>query len=152
MNYLKIQQDVLKALCKGEKVEYFPTDNNGVFLTLRGSTHGWIVPEDQLHLDLAGAQLLTPLDMSAQGAPLTGTDFYRKGGCARQYNRPDGEVVYIDNGLLKYFDSPVLYQKGVPFGPVVVVEHPIDGRPEVVGLVCPVRVKETSDDREDWEG
>lgn len=146
MNYLKIQQDVLKALCKGEKVAYFHTENNGVFLTLRGGTHGWIVPRDQLHITLTGAQLMTALDMSYQGVPLSGTDFYRGGGCARQYNRPDGETVYLDVNLLKYFDSPFLYQQGGIYGPVVVVEHPGGGRPETVGLVCPTRVKDAEAD------
>lgn len=148
MNVLKIQQEVLKALCKGDRVLYYHTDE-GVFLSTSG-VHGWIVPEEHLHVNLAGAQVFTDLDLERlfiEKNKLIGTDEYRKGGVARRYKptRDQEASVYVNTNLLKYFDAPVLYQGPDVRGPIAVVEQPIDGEPLVVGLVLPVAIKD-----DDW--
>ncbi len=149
MNTLKIQQDVLKALCKGERVFYYHTDD-GVFLATSGS-HGWIVPDDQLRINLVGAQVFTNIELDLlfrEENKLIGTDEYRKGGVARRYRPTSAPAssVYVNIGLLKYFDAPTLYQE-YEKGPIAVVEQPIDGEPRVVGMVMPVIVK----DDDDWK-
>lgn len=148
MNVLKIQQEVLKALCKGERVYYYHTDE-GVFLSTNG-VNGWIVPEEHLHVSLAGAQVITDLGaerLFTAKNKLIGTDEYRKGGVARRYKPIEDPTtsVYVNTNLLKYFDAPVLYQGPNVRGPIAVVEQPIDSEPLVVGLVMPVAIKD-----DDW--
>ena len=150
MNILKVQQDVLKALCKGDRVLYYHTDTGDVFLATKGS-HGWIVPAELLQLKLIGAQQITDLgieELFRERNKLNGTDEYRKGGVARRYKptRSPESSVYVSTDLLKYFDAPTLYQGEDEKGPIAVVEQPFDGEPLVVGMVLPVVVKD-----DDWE-
>lgn len=151
MNFLKIQQDALKALIKAPKTvnTYSLEDEQGnpcTFLTINRAA-GYIIPDHLLLVDLTGAQTMLALELAELVRPknlLTGTDDYRLGGTARRYEKTDGflDDVYIKTELLKYFDLPQLYQDlDKPLGMIAVTEtDPDDGRPVLAGLVMPCRV------------
>lgn len=154
MNYLKVEQEILKALCKGKKVSYYSTGNS-VFVTTDGFV-GWMIPREALHLDLqTGAMPRVDLHLErarVSGCELQGTDQYRHGGTARRYLRggdPSDEV-YIDQSLLKCFEAPTFYQGERPTGPITIVEHDlVDGHPFIAGCVMPIRVKDEDNGNED---
>lgn len=148
MNSLKIQQEVLKALCAyPSKVRYTCPDSDHIFLTVDG-TVGWVLPEEWIHVNLKGAQTTTLFfSREATITPLNqlkATDEYRLGGSARRYLRTDESEleVYIDTAKLKYFDHPTVYQH--PRNPsVLYVTEDLygTGDPVWVGVVSPVKVK-----------
>lgn len=151
MNFLKIQQDALKALIKAPKTvnTYSLEDEQGnpcTFLTINRAA-GYIIPDHLLLVDLTGARTMLALELAELVRPenlLTGTDDYRLGGTARRYEKTDDflDDVYIKTELLKYFDLPQLYQDpDKPLGMIAVTEtDPDDGRPVLAGLVMPCRV------------
>lgn len=147
MNTLKIQQELLKALMtEPERVKYFPADDDrqrAVFLTVTG-TVGYVLPFDELRVDITLAQSMLDLDLDRVVRPenlLEGTDEYRRGGDARRYHRGKDEV-YVSKSLLKNFDDPRLYYD--PVRPLVVVteDRQQTGRYTIVGAVAPVLIKE----------
>lgn len=149
MNYLKIQQEVGKALLLQKHVSYYFYEGT-TFLTTTG-TVGWFVPDDKQLLKLTGAQAMASLgDYTEALRPeyqLIGTDTYRVGGSARMYTRRDGLTVYVDTALLKYFDHPTLYQMGGPLAPIAVAEDTFDtGEYDLTGIVCPKKVEPEEDD------
>lgn len=155
MNVLKIQQDLVKALIKGESVKYSEdfTETN-VFVTMNGQV-GYVLRKADLIVSLAGAQTCMDLNLEAVVGPrckLTGTDEYRRSGTARRFVYKDeatgevwGEDVYIDTGLIKYFDHPTFYKNPKYANDFCVVTEDIYGTGEqiVVGCVAPVIIKET---------
>ena len=158
MNFLKIQQDTLKALIKEPKtINTYPLeDEQGTpctFLTINKAA-GYIIPNHLLLVDLTGAQTMLDLELAKLVRPenlLTGTDDYRLGGTARRYEKTDTVLddVYIKTELLKYFDLPQLYQDlDSPRGMIAVTEtDPGDGRPVLAGLVMPCKVD--TDDKDE---
>lgn len=150
MNILKIQQDVLKAMLadpQSVKTYNFGIVKDYTFLTVSG-TVGWVVPTNSLRVNISGAQLC--MDMALQEIiedvnELVGTDEYRIQGTARRYIRKDDpfEDVYVDTGLLKYFDKPKLYQQGGHYSNPIAVTEDIYGTGEffLVGVVFPIKVK-----------
>ena len=154
MNTTKVQQDILKQLLvNSEKVKYTDFGMEHIFITTDGKV-GYILPVSWLRVDLSGAQIALNLDPARMVLNkiqpcnvLTPTDFYRHGGVARKYMRADGsDGPYVDQGLLKCFTNPTLYQDdtGV-LGPIAVVEEGFVGAAEkdAVGMVLPMNIKDT---------
>lgn len=152
MNVLKIQQEALKALfTAGNIVSYFNYDTDHVFITLNARV-GYIVPSDELRIDLRDAQAVTDIitdqieEAMHPSNRLIGTDEYRIGGTVRKYVWAEEEdrTAYFDTGLLKNFSNPELYKSRRHTASLAVVtEHGIgsDER-KVVGIVMPYRIEE----------
>ena len=155
MNILKIQQDLLKALIKGVNVKYSSdfTETN-TFITMDGKV-GYVIPDNDLLVDfkhLENAQPTMDLDLEdlvRLEYKLIGTDEYRRSGTARKYVSiddfsEDPEIVYVDTGLLKNFESPILYKRpGDPRSMCVVTEDRFNtGELTVVGMVMPTIIKD----------
>lgn len=151
MNVAKIQQELLKAMVVDpSKVRHIILNNGNVFLTVDG-TVGWILPFDQLRINLEGTQIASNLFEQAERIinidnQLKATDEYRLGGCARRYHRTDmldDVEVYIDTAKLKFFDHPTVYQDP-RYPSILYVTEDLygNGDPVWVGIVCPVKVKE----------
>ena len=90
MNVLKIQQELLKALCtEGKQVSYFIIDSEHVFVTVNAKV-GYVIPEAQLRIQMTGSQMVTDLitdqveEALHPSNRLTGTDEYRIGGTVRK--------------------------------------------------------------------
>lgn len=160
MNILKIQQDLVKALLKGEQVKYSEDfTETKVFVTIDGRV-GYVLRKEDLIVSLENAQTCMDMDLESVVGPsykLTGTDEYRRSGTARRFVYKDevsGEVrdedVYIDTGLIKYFDRPTFYKNPRYATDFCVVTEDIYGTGEqiVVGCVAPVIIKEAQKDFE----
>lgn len=151
MNTLKIQSEILKALIKGTPVKCSFHHTDKVFITLDGKVD-YIIPDHDLKLRLGEAEEIAPaiMDTALQTALepwnlLEGTDTYRRAGTARKYLNADGKEVYVDQGQLKCFDRPKLYQE--PDNALIVVTEDIyeAGAPIVVGVVCPINIEKEND-------
>lgn len=162
MNNLKIQQEILKAiLANPENVKHYNFENRigepCTFVTITDAV-GYVLRRDDLRVNLSGAQHVCDLDLKSlmqADNTLTGTDAYRRKGTARRYDPldPQASPTYVDTGLLKNFEDPVLFQlPGKPLSMIVVAEEPwYDGKLYVRGVVMPVKVdNETENDEEDW--
>lgn len=156
MNILKVQQEILKAVCANpENVKYYslanPDEEAGrLFLTIDGKV-GYVVPVEELRVLLRGSQIMADLDLDYLVKPenrLNGTDDYRIKGTARRYTRVDDflDDVYVDQSLLKLFDRPKLYQNPLrPLGVIAVTEDPNDtGEDVLAGIVMPCKVDRDS--------
>lgn len=150
MNVAKIQQEILKQLiADASRVKYFDAPEDKIFLTVDAYV-GYLLPRDQLHIELTGTQLSLSLwdliEDSTQNVHnlLMETDEYRLGGKARKYVRSDDTEaeIYVNQDLLKNFDHPQLWQlPGDPRRGIAVTEtFCSDGAPIPVGLVMPVQV------------
>lgn len=160
MNNLKIQQEILKAvLANPENVKMYPLETrNGedcTFVTITG-TVGYVLQQDDLRVRLTGANYMADLYLESlmkEENTLTGTDVYRRKGTARRYDSRDpmASPTYVDTGLLKNFDKPVLFQQpGDPLSMIVVAEEPWeDGKLYVRGVVMPTKMDEHETD-DDW--
>lgn len=151
MNTTKIQQEVLKQLiADASRVKYFEAPEGRIFLTIDAKV-GYLLPQDKLHLNLTGAQIGMDLyDLIVDSTErehnlLRETDEYRLGGTARKYLRSDDTEVeiYVDQGLLKNFDHPKLWQLPGNSNNAIAVTETFcsDGAPVPVGIVCSVKVK-----------
>ena len=149
MNILKIQQDVLKALLKDERVGHCKLKDGRVLITTCGAV-AHIIPEADLHLRLDSRPEATSLrglvDVAATyyaEHELTPTDNYIRAGKVREYIRNfDDVITYIDVANLKNFDKDAkLYQRGNNLAPVTVSERlPLEKEPSVVGVVMPMNI------------
>ena len=159
MNLLKIQQDLLKVIYKdgAEKIKFFVDDLYDHIFVMPNTYMGYVIPKDELRVDIAGAQMISRelINMKTiviDGYKLTGTDEYRNGGDARKYlKHEDAPPVYVDKNLLKNFDANAeLYQLGgSPLQPIAVVEDRYgDGSKVIVGMVMPCKVREPEKDHE----
>lgn len=161
MNHTKIQQEIIKALCAERKISAFRVpEAEKTFITV-DRVVGYLIPDKQLHVSLAGTQnavnvfgdSLTNLFQSVQ---LTGTDEYQLGGQARKYiaDRWPDTPVYVKTSILKNFEAPTLYttaqrEEQIPLAVCVVAEEkPFSEELEIVGLVCPVRIKDEEETEE----
>jgi hypothetical protein len=150
MNVLKIQQELLKQLIANpSQITYSIDEEARCSITTAGGTT-FVIPGDKLQISLKDAQLGTdPLYWAEDvaGDPkntLLPTDEYRHGGTARRYiqcRKPDS-AIYVDQGKLKVFDNPQLWQDPEhPYNPIVVTEQFIgDSSPVTVGIVFPTKV------------
>ena len=151
MNKDKVQQEALKLLLKStDLVKYYNPSADETCLILHGYV-GYMIPSDELRLRLAGVQRTLDLTDALEEAVgvagrLIATDEYRVGGTVRKYRRLDGQVVYVQTGLLKNFDHCELYQveEGHPEKNLIVVTETGIGADEeqIVGFVTPYRIKE----------
>lgn len=152
MNITKVQQEILKQLLANqENVKYHDFGDEHVFVTTNLKV-GYVLPTCWLRVNLSGAQISLDLaekvlDKVQPCNILAPTDFYRHGGVARKYMRADGtDGPYVDQGLLKCFTNPSLYQDDRDTrGIIAVVEEGFVGAAakDVVGIVMPMRVEET---------
>ena len=117
MNITKIQQEFLKQLIANpSQVTYSVDEENRYSLTTAGGVT-FVIPEEKLQLNLKNAQLGTDPWYWAEDIAgkmenaLLPTDEYRRGGTARRYipHTDPNSAIYVDTGLLKYFDSPQLW-------------------------------------------
>lgn len=150
MNTLKIQSEVLKALIKGTPVKRAYYDDK-VFITFDGKV-GYIIHDKDLRLCLDGAENIDNYIMEKALSTalnlfnlLEGTDTYRHAGTARKYLNDNGEEVYVDQGLLKCFDRPKLYQESDDSLIVVTEDIYEAGVPIVVGVVRPIKIEKEND-------
>lgn len=155
MNILKVQQEILKAVCANpENVKHFEFSGEDgetyIFLTVDGKV-GYVLNAETVKVNLRGAQYMTNLSLPGLVKPeniLNGTDDYRLKGTARRYTRVDDllDDVYVDQSLLKLFDRPKLYQDMLsPCGVIAVTEDPMDsGEDVLVGIVMPCKVDRDS--------
>lgn len=156
MNILKVQQEILKAVCANPgDVKYYslanPDEEEGrLFLTFDGKV-GYVVPVEELRVLLRGSRIMADLDLDDMVKPenrLSGTDDYRIKGTARRYTRVDVflDDVYVDQSLLKLFDRPKLYQNPLrPLGVIAVTEDPNGtGEDVLAGVVMPCKVDRDS--------
>lgn len=151
MNKDKIQQEALKLLLKSpDLVKYYNPTPDETCLILH-SLVGYMIPRDELRISLRDVQIMTDLTDALEEAVgvagrLTATDEYRIGGTVRKYKRLDGQVVYVQTGLLKNFDHCELYQvaDGHPERNLIVVTEVGIGADEeqIVGFTMPYRIKE----------
>lgn len=135
MNVLKINQEVLKDMLATKRTSFSYCDDDRLYIQVDPEV-GYFLDEEQMLVNLSGAQQAVPYDPEEVVAPrnlLVGTDEYRIGGTVRKYLHQNGTAVYIQTGLLKHFDAPVLYH--TEGSPVVVTEDAKD-RWSVVGLVA----------------
>jgi hypothetical protein len=150
MNIGKIQQEILKQLiADASRVKYFDAPEDKVFITTDGKV-GYILPEEEIHVKLAGAQISLSLydDIMDSTALMSNllmeTDEYRLGGKARKYLRSDDPEteIYVNQDLLKNFDHPQLWQAPGNQNKAIAVTEIFcsDGAPVPVGIVCPVKV------------
>lgn len=141
MNILKINQVILKDMLGEKRTGFHVCEDERVYVQVDPNV-GYFLEEEQLIVNLAGAQNAFPYDPEEVVAPknlLTGTDEYRIGGAVRKYLHTNETAVYIDTGLLKNFDAPTLYH--AEGSPVVVTEDKY-GAWAVVGLISEYVMKE----------
>lgn len=154
MNIAKVQQEMLKAVLKNPQAaahilledEYKGED---VVMCTPDCRVGYIFPTELLRVNLHDTRVLPTYNLHSIIKPanlLTGTDDYRLGGTARRYKRAEDWIaddVYVDQGLLKLFDQPVLYQDPThQYSIIAVVERPWeDDGDKLVGFVLPVKVE-----------
>jgi hypothetical protein len=156
MKNLKIQQEILKAVLANpeniatREIIGSHINDTGELVSING-TVGWLIPINTLCVMTADAKGLPFIDFDDIVRPenlLIGTDDYKRGGTARRYTRTEEHIlepdVYTDQSLLKYFDSPTLYQDPHNrYSVIAVTEHPWEeNRDVLVGFVMPVNVKE----------
>ena len=152
MNSIKVQQEILKALLSGKQpVRYSNYGLDEVCVTTDGKVV-YIMPEEELLVNLAGAQVSLDLlvgQIQATVRPanrLIGTDNYRMGGKARKYVRAEATEIssYFNTELLKHFTDPELYQDAGSTLSLAVVTERAPGTDErkIVGAVMPIRVAE----------
>lgn len=154
MNKDKVQQEALKLLLKStDLVKYYAPNALETCLILHGLV-GYMIPTDELRVNLTGVQRALDLtDALEEAVGVTGrliaTDEYRVGGTVRKYKRQDGQIVYVQTGLLKNFDHFELYQvaDGHPEKNLLVVTETGIGADEeqIVGFTMPFRVRDTEE-------
>lgn len=159
MNLLKIQQDLLKVIYKDGPVfiKFFEDELYDRIFVMPNQYMGYMIPVDELRVDIAGAQMISKDLVDLQqifehGYKLTGTDEFRNGGDARKYlKHDDAPPVYVDKSLLKNFDPYAeLYQLGgSTLQPIAVCEDRYGyGSKVIAGLVMPCKVREPEKDHE----
>lgn len=147
MNYLKIQQDLLKNAIKQEAGFLFGECSTETGNCIGVSKMGhvvWLIPKKYFMLDLdkLDTNNVKKTDISrwldkkpnqSKKAFMT-TDLKRTGKNIIAKIEGGGVEAWVDTALLKYFDNPDF---GVtsPTGVIEVFEDD-----KLVGLVCPVRV------------
>lgn len=161
MDYLKINQEAIKAIFKGTKwgckIPGYWLDEGHVFITFDGFV-GYILPRDKIAFDV---KYIAPLDnppAGLKGLPVqeivrTNTLYCRTGGVLMRKFKAEapGEWnVYIDNrylkmlekcaGELKFFQE-IAEVENMPIRPVVVHEKRI-GKFVPVMLITPVNVRD----------
>ena len=156
MNYLKLQQDLLKSAfnrdVKDKRFDGFFLKRENDILVGFDNTAFFSIPYDKLYIDLEKVfnarelqsleRLLKQIEKDTKLLTYTGNDKEvtlgkRKKGHLLQFQNSHGDDVFINKSLLKYydFDSLVLYGNGA-YHPVVIYE---DGL--FVGVACATRVK-----------
>lgn len=163
MKLEKIQIEILKAVLKDPmRVSCHETpDGTGWLVT----TNGYVVyniPKNLLRVDLNHCQMSMGLSdlfdraleiWPSHDKPLTPTDHYRRGGTVQRFLYDDDEnsPVYIDKNLLAVFDHPELYMIGnySPKNLLAVFEYTATtDDSEIVGIICPVNIKEDKKENE----
>ena len=155
MNYLKLQQDLLKSALnrdlKDKRFDGFFLKRENDVLVGFDNTAFFSIPYDKLYIDLEKVfyarelqsieKLLTLIEKDTVPLTYTGNDKEvafgkRKKGHLLQLQDSHGYDVFINKSLLKYydFDSLTLYGNGA-YHPAVIYE---DGL--FVGVACPTRV------------
>lgn len=144
MNILKINQEVLQDMLGTKRTSFSYCYDDRLYIQVDPEV-GYFLDKGQMLVNLGGAQQAYPYDPKEVVAPknlLVGTDEYRIGGTVRKYLHQNGTAVYIQTGLLKHFDAPVLYH--TEGSPVVVTEDAKD-RWSVVGMVAEYIMKQEED-------
>lgn len=154
MKMEKIQTEILKAVLKDPmKVICHETPDGAGWLVTTNKCVVYNIPTHQLRVDLNLCQrsmglpdLFERADETYLNRPLTPTDHYRRGGTAQRFLYHDREdcPIYVDTKLLAIFDSPELHMIGDynPKGLLAVVEYQMEDDPTIVGILCPVSIKE----------
>lgn len=158
MNYLKLEQDLLKSASnrdvKGKYFDGFFLKREDDVLVSFDRTAFFSIPYDELYIDVEKVfdarevktlgELLEKIKKDAEPEPLSFTgntkEFAinkRKKEHLLQYKNFHGDDVFINKSLLKYYDfeSLVLYGNGARH-PIMIYEDDL-----FVGVACPTVVK-----------
>jgi hypothetical protein len=154
MKLEKIQIEILKAVLKDPmRVNCHETPDGTGWLITTNNYVVYNIPVELLRVNLNHCQrsmglldLFERTDETYLNKPLTPTDHYRRGGTAQcfLYNDRKDCPIYVDAKLLAVFDSPELHMIGDynPKGLLAVVEYQMEDDPTIVGILCPVNIKE----------
>ena len=139
---IKSQQDILKSMLKEEKVFYYVTNDQGLFVS-NNEYLAYVMPEEDFKVSLnynhQWPMFLRFADDYKKAPVLRETNVIVKKG-KKRYQEFDGGTfeVYVDLKLFKLFgQGEFTYRGNGPQSAVFIEENG-----ELIGLVMPVRVKD----------
>jgi len=146
MNYVKAQENIFKALIRGDRVYRFDLDEKSTFVTPDGFK-GWVFPNDVLMINVEKIQEFKPLEIVSIIKPENKLDMTLEFRLASSHSKEllrkftsDTKTVFVKEAFLAMFQNPSFYQElDKPIGHIVVTEE-VRGVTKPVGVVLPVRI------------